>query len=183
MTQYDPKIHHRRSIRLMGYDYSQPGLYFITLCTHNRAYLFGEIKEGKMILNKYGVIAEKAWLKTESIRDNLKIDAFVIMPNHVHGIIQIVRTNSNSPQRNTPHQETPQPKTLFKSPSKTIGAIIRGYKATVTKQIHNSSGQYGTPVWQRNYYEHIIRNDNDYQHIYDYIIDNPAKWQDDKFNS
>src|SRR5437868_13402885 len=118
---YNPLIHHRRSIRLKGYDYSQAGAYFITLCTYNREHLFGEIVDGNIILSEYGQIAFNEWARTSQIRPNVLLDVFVIMPNHLHGIILIRKGECNSPLR---------------SPTNTIGAMVRGYKSAVTKQIN-----------------------------------------------
>jgi putative transposase len=214
MTRYDPKIHHRRSIRLKGYDYSQAGFYFITLVAHDRVHRFGEIKDEEMLLNKYGAIAGAEWEKTETIREDVKVDALVVMPNHVHGIIQIVkpagaviaddepskttshlvrargdlvsegapsvvRANCNSPQRRPQLLKNTQ----LQSPSQTIGAIIRGYKGAVTKRIHDMTKRYDESTWQRNYYEHIIRDESDYERIFEYILNNPAKWEHDKYYS
>lgn len=181
--KYDPQKHHRRSIRLKGYNYSQPGWYFVTICTKNREMLFGEIVDGKTILNEWGMISETEWLKTEEIRKNIKIDQYVIMPNHLHGIIKIVdeeediyvRANRNSPQRDTDQSNG------FQSPSKTIGAIIRGYKSTVTKKINIRRKTPGTPLWQRNYYERIIRDEPELNRIRKYILENPIIWEKDKY--
>ena len=173
----NPDIHHRKSIRLRGYDYSQAGLYFITVCTHSCLRLFGEIIDGEMVLNECGQIAVDEWIKTSVLRPNVKLDEFVIMPNHIHGIINI---------RNDTHgrgvlQYAPTKTPKFKSPSQTIGAIIRGYKSSVTKQINMLREMSGVPVWQRNYYEHIIRDEKSYHKISEYIINNPIHWQDDKY--
>ena len=192
--RYNPKIHHRRSIRLKGYDYSLPGLYFITLCTQNRLHLFGEIKNGEMILNEAGKIAKEEWEKTAEIRKNISLGAFIIMPNHFHAIISINYQIKNATE------ESPFAPTEFKSPSNTIGAIIRGYKAATTKKIKElfykgdiATGDSATgeslfapiplkgSIWQRNYYEHIIRNEKAYNNITQYIINNPKNWGKDKF--
>ena len=120
---YNPKKHNRRSTRLKGYDYSLPGLYFVTICTQNRVCLFGEVTDGNMILNRWGRIARDQWQKTETIRDNVALDAFVVMPNHVHGIIQ----NDMPLQNDTPlRNRNPEQQSEFRSPSRTLGAIIRG---------------------------------------------------------
>jgi putative transposase len=186
-------IHHRCAIRLKGYDYSQDGLYFVTICTQNRECIFGKIIDdcrgtNHCALNEYGRIAEKEWIKTPEIRSNIYLDVFVIMPNHIHGIIRInggpVGADCNTPLPYTP-LPTPQPPNMnqssFKSPSNNIGAIIRGYKSSVTKQINILRNQPGVPVWQRNYYEHIIRDEKSYHQISEYIKTNPLKWQDDKY--
>ena len=175
----NPAIHHRRSIRLKGYDYSQAGSYFITICTHNRLCLFGEIIDdgrGTKIcaLNEYGRIAEKEWIQTAKMRPNIHLDIFVIMPNHMHGIIEITDC------RGTMHR-APMVEQFGKPKSNTIPTIIRGYKSFVTKQINILRNQPGVPVWQRNYYEHIIRDEKSYYQISEYIQTNPLKWQDDKY--
>ncbi len=209
--KYNPHIHHRRSIRLKGYDYSQAGLYFITICCQNRACLFGEITVGancirpndkmancvrpndnrpKMILNKYGVIARNEWMKTPEIRNNVELGEFVIMPNHMHGIIRLLGRGElyspdNDGELNTLHSPDNVIETMgecnspLRGPSNNIGAIVRGYKSSVTKQLNLLN--IGCSVWQRNYHEHIIRDEQSYQRISDYIINNPAKWNDDKF--
>ena len=159
--------HNRRSIRLKGYDYSQAGVYFVTICTQNRQCLFGDIVDGAMVLNNVGRIVENEWVKTERFRQNIKCDRFVVMPNHFHGIVEITES------RRGVLQYTP---TTMQSPSQTIGAIVRGFKSAVTKQINMIRQTPGTKLWQRNYYEHIIRNKNDYNRIYEYIENNPLKW-------
>ena len=139
---YNPKKHNRRSTRLKGYDYSLPGLYFVTICTQNRVCLFGEVTDGNTILNRWGRIARDQWQKTETIRDNVALEAFVVMPNHVHGIIQIVGPdndvvgayrdtlllqNDMPLQNDTPlRNRNPEQQSEFRSPSRTLGAIIRG---------------------------------------------------------
>ena len=322
--QYNPKIHNRKSMRFNGYDYSQEGAYFITICCKDRACLFGEIKNREMILNANGIIAHNEWLQTTKIRSNVELDVFVIMPNHIHGIV-IINNHAIDDRRGVLHTpgllmndrgnkpdvlhapgllmndrgnkpdvlhtpgsgsgtsgsvlgtsgsvlgapgsalgasgsikgvcDTPLQKTVgrglgvcntslqkmdgrdmgvcntslqitvgrdmgvcntslqktvvrdmglcntplqkmdgrdlgvcntpLRSPSNTIGAIVRGYKSAVTKQINIlGSGNYNqsSTVWQRNYHDHIIRNEQSYQHISNYIINNPAKWDVDTFH-
>ena len=197
MTKYNPYIHDRRSLRLKKYDYSLEGLYFITICTQNRVLLFGNIENGEMKINEYGKIINEEWRNTIAIRNNIIIHEYVIMPNHFHAILEIVRTNphSNAPEGANAifHQNTPQ---QLKSPSQTIGSIVRGFKAATTRKIINNleadcirSHEYSfmenipnfDKIWQRNYYEHIIRDESSHQNISEYIINNPAKWVDDKF--
>ena len=203
--KYNPNIHHRRSIRLQGYDYSSEGLYFITICCHNKVCLFGHVMNGEMVLNEYGQVAFNEWMKTPEIRPNVELGEFIVMPNHIHGIIRITRRGeSHSPNiesnssdfggdsrgvLNTPDfgddnkmGESVSPQRYsprLRGPSQTIGAIVRGYKSAVTKQL-NALG-VGRKVWQRDYYEHIIRNEQSYYNISKYIINNPSKWSDDKF--
>ncbi|MDB4919329.1 transposase [Mucilaginibacter sp.] len=177
--KYNPLIHNRRSIRLKGYDYSQAGAYFITICTNQRQPLFGEIINGEMILSEIGQIAYNEWLKTPEIRPYVSLDVFVIMPNHMHGIILI----NDDPTTSKGVSHTLQGIDVFtsplRSPSHNIGAIVRGYKSAVTKQINLLD--YGDTVWHRNYHEHIIRNEPSYLRISDYIINNPSKWIEDTF--
>ena len=180
---FNSKIHHRRSVRLKNYDYSQNGMYFVTICTQDWKCLFGKVTEnskGEMIcvLNQAGKIAEKELRNTEKIRENVEMDCFIVMPNHVHAIIKI--GNSVGAYCNTPLQK--QTKTKFQSPSKNLGAIVRGYKSTVTKKINELQNTPGIPVWQRNYHEHIIRNEKSLGKIRDYIFHNAAKWEKDKFH-
>ena len=111
---YNPQNHHRRSIRLKGYDYSQEGLYFITICTQNRACLFGKIENGKMILNEYGQIACNEWIKTTEIRNNVELCEFVIMPNHIHGIIRLFGRG----ELHSPHNSAHSPNNSTNSPNK-----------------------------------------------------------------
>jgi len=178
---YNPAKHHRRSIRLKGYDYSQAGLYFITICTQNRACLFGRIENRVMILNEYGQIAYNEWMKTTEIRNNVELCDFVVMPNHIHGIIRLLgRGESHSPdnsnESHSPHNmgvcDTP-----LRSPSQTIGAIVRGYKSSVTKQLGLLG--FNEKIWQRNYHECIIRDERSFKNISEYIINNPANWNND----
>src|SRR5690606_23588314 len=124
MSLYDPNIHHRRSIRLKGYDYALEGLYFITLCVQNRAHLFGHIKNGNMVLSTYGQIAHEEWLNTGNIRDNVALHEFIVMPDHFHAIIEILFHKGKEGEIGK-----------FKSPSQTVGSIIRGYKVATIKKI------------------------------------------------
>ena len=169
---YNPAIHHRRSIRMKDYDYAQSGMYFVTICCQHWICRFGKIENGEMILNEWGQIAYNEWMKTPDIRSNIQLDAFAVMPNHIHGIIIITDVGGCRGVSHTPHDEMRQYNNLgvcdtpLRSPSNTVGASVRGYKSAVTKQI-------GYSVWQRNYYEHIIRNEKSHQHIANYIINNP----------
>ncbi len=180
MNKYNPEIHKRRSIRLKDFDYGQEGLYFITICCQNREHLFGEIVEGEMQLNDIGRVAEQCWNTIPKHFENVSLHSFVIMPNHVHGIIEII-TNVGakhfSPENNEHWAKDISP--LPKGTSKTIGSIVRGFKIGVTKWARQNTDIY--QVWQRNYHEHIIRNENSYYRISEYIESNPKKWEDDCF--
>jgi len=209
--KYNPAIHHRSSIRLKGYDYSRAGMYFVTICVKRRsekffAFTFGEIVDGEMVLNNAGKIVEKCWLEIVQHYPNAVLHEYVVMPNHVHGIIELINDGNdtqpsvvgakNFSPHETPNETSFSPnKTPVFSPndndtqtsvmraknfsplrgtSRTIGAIVRGFKIGVTKQL-------GYSVWQRNYWEHIIRNEQSYQRIANYIINNPQNWNNDEF--
>jgi REP element-mobilizing transposase RayT len=202
-NKYNPKIQHRRSIRLKGYDYSQAGLYFVTICVQHRECVFGEVAHDTMILNEYGKMAEKEWIKTAQIRTNVELGEFIIMPNHFHAIVAI--TDTVGALRATPLQQSATPLQQSATPlqqpatplqqsatsqqkneymasispkSGTLSAIIRAYKSALSKNIHKMLPNF---EWQRNYYENIIRNDKSLKIISEYIINNPANWNIDKF--
>ena len=182
MTRYNPNIHNRRSIRLKGYDYSQAGLYFITICCQNRAHLFGEVVNKKMILNDAGKIANQCWLDIPKHFPNVILHNHIIMPNHVHGIIEIAVGSVGVGAKN--FSPLPQPTASSNRPrgtSRTIGSMVRGFKIGVTKWMRQNTDVYN--VWQRNYWESIIWDEPTYIRISDYIRDNPAKWKEDKFFS
>ena len=159
------KIHTRKSIRLAGYNYAIEGFYFITICTHNMQSIFGHIEHGIVCLNQFGQIAYDAMLQTPQIRPNVVIDEFIVMPNHLHVIVRIKECVVNQ----TPNSLC---RTMFKSPSQTVGAIVRGYKGFVTKQIKELG--FEKRVWHRNYYEEIIKDQQDYYNIVGYIRNNPS---------
>jgi len=172
---FNPTIHHRHSIRLRGYDYSQAGLYFATVCVQNRECLFGKIIDGEMIFNEYGQFATQCLLEIPQHFPNAVLHEFIIMPNHIHCIIELTKNNGGTAPPVGAKNLSPLPsQRLTPGTSRTIGSIIRGFKIGVTKQI-------GYSIWQRNYYEHIIRNEQSYTRIADYIINNPANWEKDKF--
>lgn len=174
----------RQSIRFCGYDYSQEGLYFVTICVKDKACLFGNVVDDEMVLNDVGRIACEEWKNTEILRKNIRLAEFIIMPNHVHGIIEIMDVGANCicPQITMSECNSPlQTENKFWSPSQTLGAIVRGYKSAVTKQINKLYKAQNMVIWQRNYYEHIIRNDDSYQKITEYIYKNPENWQRDDY--
>ncbi len=183
--KYNPDKHHRRSIRLQGYDYSQPGIYFITLCTQNRECLFGEILNGEMRLNEFGKIAHQCWLEMPHHFPHVQLDEFVIMPDHIHGIIVLNNIvgvgvqNIESRQQQQNIESRPRQQNAYQHiiPG-SIGSIIRGFKIGVTKKFRQNTDIY--VVWQRNYYEHMIRNEIELNRIRQYIIDNSKKWKTDE---
>lgn len=175
--------HQRKSIRLKDYDYSNSGWYYVTICSYERQNIFGIDKEGKVILGEMGKIVEEEWLKKIELRNNVDLDSYVIMPNHLHGIIIIERRGElNSPQEGNERRMQYAPTdNKFKSPSQTLGAIIRGFKSSVTKRINENIQGLKENIWQRNYYDHIIRNENDLHRIRTYIHNNPLKWELDEY--
>lgn len=172
MTNDNSNRHHRRSIRLQKYDYSEIGAYFITICTYNRECLFGDIVNDAVILNELGVIAHDEWLRTVEMRKDIGLDEFVIMPNHLHGVITIKGHA----------QRAPTFEQFGKPTSSSVPTIIRGYKSAVTKQINEVYRAHEIKVWQRGYYEHVIRNEKSFCQIREYIVNNPMNWQQDEMN-
>ncbi|MCX7195249.1 MAG: hypothetical protein NTV37_05015 [Proteobacteria bacterium] len=153
-------------------------MYFITICTHDRLPLFGEVIDGKMMRNETGMMAEKCWCAIPDHFPWAMLDVFIVMPNHVHGIITIganvVGTNVGA-KNLLPLQLKSKHGT-----SRTIGSIIRGFKIGVTKWFRSNTDVHA--VWQRNYYEHIIRNDEAYLKIAEYIQTNPQRWEEDIYH-
>ena len=178
---YTPAIHHRRSIRLKGYDYSQAGMYFVTICVQKHTCLFGEIVDGEMFLNDYGKIVQTVWDKLPQHYDNIQLDKFVIMPNHIHGIIVITGDVAT-----VGAGLKPAPTVIAIPPTATptkhgLSEIIRALKTFSARKINELRNSQGEKLWQRNYWEHIIRNEQSYQRIANYIISNPKNWNHDKF--
>lgn len=174
MTLYKNK-YRIESSRLRGYDYSQPGSYFITICTRNRIPFFGEIDNDKMILSEIGRIVKEEWFATPKIRPNMNIemDAFVIMPNHIHGIIVIYPCRDVMHLISTDHIDSNK----FVPQSNNIPSIIRGIKSSVTIRARKINPDF---AWQPRFYDHIIRTDPELNQIRQYIMDNPQNWAKDK---
>jgi putative transposase len=188
-VKYDPAKHHRRSIRLKGYDYTTAGAYFITICTHHRECLFGEIVDGVMQLNRFGQIVRSYWVKLPQYHAHLQLDIFVVMPNHVHGILVLTASNVGA---GFGVKSTTLTDELLAKPAPTeeweptdrhgIPEIIRGFKTFSARRINQIRKIQGLPVWQRNYYEHIIRDEKSLQLIQQYIDNNPSSWQQDQLH-
>jgi len=243
MEKHNPTIHHRRSIRLKGYDYSQAGMYFVTICCQDKIYRFGKIENEEMILNDFGKIVCDEWIKLPERYSNVSLDVFQIMPNHIHGVIvldemravgaglapalndntvtlndntvtpdentdtlndsavvlndNVVALNNNAIAQNNGAEAfngnragaSPAPTAHTRNDGvnitkNTVGNIVGAYKSLVANQcleIFKSKNEYMGKLWQRNYWEHIIRNEQSYQRIANYIINNPANWNNDKF--
>jgi REP element-mobilizing transposase RayT len=160
--KYDPDLHHRCSIRLKGYDYAQAGAYFVTICAWQRECLFGEIPDGEMVENGLADIVRFTWFDLVNHLEHIALGEFVIMPNHIHGIIAIDRTQTADTVK--PHG---------------LSEMIRQLKTFSAKRINVARNSPGVPVWQRNYYEHVIRDEADYNRIAEYIETNPHRWAED----
>jgi putative transposase len=194
MPKFDPQKHHRRSIHLKGFDYSSAGAYYVTIVAWRRECLFGEVVNGEMVLNKIGKIIEWEWLELPKRLSYVTLGAHMVMPNHFHGILFIreyvgatrqgqpkskleepLQTNTNDGIDGSPlRPQGPKPASL--------GAIISQFKSRATNHIWKFSEFKRTPIWQRNYYEHIIRNETDLQNKTDYINANPLLWDEDDEN-
>lgn len=186
------RTHRRRSIRLPGYDYTQPGAYVVTICTHERVHLFGKVVDGEMRLNTYGEIVREEWFRTAEVRPNVELldDEFVIMPNHTHGITWIVDVGTTHwpvvggqivgvQRRCAPTSTAPTKPNVAPG---SLGAIIRSFKSTVTRRVNTLRTTPGAPVWQRNYWEHVIRDERALDCIRRYIAHNPLRWHLDRYN-
>lgn len=173
---YNPRKHHRRSVRLRGYDYSQEGTYFVTICTHQRQALFGDITaNADMITNPLGDIAREEWENTTTHRPYVEVDSYVIMPNHTHAIIVIDKEGMAR------HAPTQTPK--FSHPLKgALGTIVGAYKATVTKHIHRLHNTPEEIIWQRGFHDAIIRDEKMLDALRHYVENNPALWAEDRHN-
>jgi len=174
-----PGARNRRSVRLKEYGYVQAGAYFVTICTCNRDCLLGEVVDGEMRLNEYGEIVRDEWIKTSSVRANVLLDVFVIMPNHIHGII-ILTDDVETTRRSMENVGAPW-WVARPMQSGSIGAIIGQFKPVATKRINVRRGTPGLPVWQRNYYERVLR-EGELDRIREYIQNNPSQWEMDAEN-
>ena len=185
--KYDPEKHHRRSIRLKGYDYSQSGGYFVTIVTQNRECLFGNVINRKMVLNTFGRIIEYHWQRLPQHFKHIKLDVFQIMPNHLHGIIFIVdivvgAKHSNGDISNIQKKSFENALPLHGTKPGSLAAIMQNYQSVTTRKINHIRKISGQKLWQRNYWEHIIRNEIELNRIREYIVNNPLKWKLDNEN-
>lgn len=191
---YDPPRYRRRSIRLQGYDYSQEGVYFVTICTQKGGWLFGTIVDGNMRLNNGGTIAQACWVKVPAHFSHIALDVFVVMPNHVHGILSIadradrnVGAGSLRPcaldgASSGVQIETKGAETAPLQRKPTLGQTVAYFTYESAKRINAARGTPGAPVWQRNYYEHVVRNAETLTHIREYMLNNPLHWALDQEN-
>ena len=188
--KYDPKKHHRRSIRLKGYDYSRPGWYFITINCKNRARLFGKVLDGEMILNDAGRMVESQWLALKDRFTNIELREFQVMPDHFHSILEITAVETIieitvAPDNKEKKGATTRVATTAAAPLPkkiTVGVIIGAFKSIVTVDYIHGVEQFGWPrfkgkLLQRNYHERILRGGKSRQRVAKYIIDNPKNWR------
>ncbi|MEW6028356.1 MAG: transposase [Chloroflexota bacterium] len=183
--KFDPQKHHRRSIRLKGYDYSQSGAYFVTIVVWQRECLFGEIVDGEMRLNEFGKIVQRAWFDLPKHYPHVELGAFCIMPNHVHAVIIIVEPTVGAGLRPAPTRPAPtRPAPTRPAPTgrHPLSEIVRAFKSFSARRINELRKTQGIPVWQRNYYERIIRNDEEHSRIHLYIKANIDNWSMDDEN-
>lgn len=174
----------RRSIRLKGYDYAQAGSYYITICVQDRLCLFGEVRNGEMMLNDAGKTIETVWFELKSRFPHIYLHEHITMPNHFHGILEIIPSGNGQPQGITPTMQNVRVPLVGTQNNKTVGDIMDAFKSITTvayiRGVKNKGWQpFNRKLWQRNYYEHIIRNVNDYDRIANYIKDNPLNWEQD----
>ena len=169
------KIDHlqRRSIRLKGYDYSNPGAYFVTVCEKKRSCIFGEVIDGEMRLSEYGRVVREYWEWLGQRYPYVNLNQWIVMPNHIHGIIVILSNKDVTCRGGSRTALTTR---------KPLGRLIGAFKTISTKHINQLRGTSGESLWQRNYYEHIIRNMDELDRIRHYIVDNPRKWEWDKYH-
>ena len=187
-TNSTPPTKRRRTIRVQGYDYTQAGAYFITICTRDRECLLGKVVNGKVQLNDTGRLVESVWLQTATVRPDIELDAYVVMPNHFHAIFFIHETpgvagatHRVAPTKNYPAAVGKTHRPIGPKP-RSVGVIIAQFKSLVTKRINLTQQNLEGSVWQRNYYEHVIRDEESLNRICEYIFTNALRWDLDREN-
>ncbi len=177
----------RRSLRLPGYDYTDPGAYFVTICTHLRIPLFGGVEGGKVVRSPAGRIAASCWMAIPHEFEGVDLDAWMLMPNHLHGILWIDDSRGEASQSPTPDNDGPPSRDAsplrLTRPRGTVpgslGAIVQNFKSVSARRINIARGTPGATVWQRNYHERVVRDERALDTIREYIVGNPAGWDDD----
>jgi REP element-mobilizing transposase RayT len=194
---YNPDSHHRRSIRLPGYDYTQAGAYFVTICVQERRCLFGEIADGRMAANPAGKMVEQTWCELAHKYPSVLLDAFVLMPNHVHFVVVLTAPQISANDVRAGMEARPQSGQTWR-PGQPRGAaptsdrpalpdVVHWFKSLTTARYrHGVADCHWMPfpgrLWQRNYYEHIVRDETDMQRIQEYIATNPMRWEQDQLH-
>lgn len=184
-SKYNPKIHNRKRLRMKGHDYSWQGLYFVTICCQDKIHRFGEVVNGEMILNEYGRIAHDEWEKLVDRFPNMQMDEFQIMPNHVHGIVVLKDMNEISDNAGAGLAPAPNDEEIGASARDacSLSDIIGAYKSLVANrclEIYKEKNEIMGKLWQRSYHDVIIRDEQGYHNISNYIIKNPENWERDK---
>ncbi len=189
----NPKKFRRRSFRLRDYDYGQPGFYYITICTKDRKAMLGNVVNGEMYLNNAGSVAQSVWLSLPQRFSHVKLDQYIVMPNHLHGIIELVESETNriipTQPIATPFNHPAFASAQFIAPTTTkvdsmdrtapLGEIVRAFKAATIRLIRTMIRP--DFAWQADYYDHIVRNDKDLDRIRTYILNNPTRWEEGRF--
>lgn len=197
--KYDPDKHHRKSIRLKGFDYSSAGVYFVTICAKDRKCIFGKVQNGRMILNDLGEMVQYQWKEIPIHFQNVELDEFVVMPNHFHGILWLLDGSGNmtnpvgakhswqptaSKQINIARNASPlhPPNRPKGTKPGSLSAIIQNFTSITSRKINRIRKTPGEKMWQRNFYDRIVRNEKELYNLRNYIIDNPLKWENDEEN-
>jgi len=179
---YNSGMKPHKSIRLKGYDYSRAGAYFVTICTHNKECLFGDVVNGNLALNDFGRMVDSEWLKTTEIRKNVILDKYIVMPNHFHGMVLITENDSGKAHLATTKCNVSIKMEFGKPKPGSLPVIVGSFKSAVAKQINLMRNTPGKEVWQRIIMKHIVRNPDELDRIREYIVTNPLRWQMDKEN-
>ena len=188
MTKNDLRTYHRRSIRLKGYDYAADGCYFVTICVRGGGCVLGKVVDGEVVLSEYGRVAEESWLWLEEQYRFVTLDAYVIMPNHMHGIVvygDLDGADGGGGADDGDYASNwggSRAAATEGNRRKTLGRLVGAYKTVTTKQINVFREAQGAPFWQRNFWEHIVRNERALLAIRDYIRTNPARWEADQLH-
>ena len=193
MMKQRRKLHDRRSVRLKGYDYSQAGAYFVTICTKDRECLFGDVSDGEMVLNELGHIVRHCLDEIPTHFTHVELDQCVVMPNHVHAIVIVTEHTHDHcrdtacrvptpPPRGSTHHGTRTTEQFSQPVRGSIATIVRSFKSAVTRRVNAIHGTPGDGLWQRRYYEHVIRDEAELRRIRDYVDTNPREWEFDQEN-
>ena len=167
--RYNRFVHNRRSVRLKGYDYTKPGAYFVTVVTRDRKSWFGDVLDGEMQLNDMGQLVTNAWESIATQYSYVKPDAYILMPNHLHGIIVTTEQDTDHTKKSGP-------------PRKPLGRLIGAFKTMSTNRVNLNQSTPGWTLWQRGFYDHVIRNDRERDRVREYIVHNPKTWESDLEN-
>jgi REP element-mobilizing transposase RayT len=185
----EPEQQHRKSIRMKGYDHSLPGAYFVTILSKRRASIFGNVVKGDVILSSIGLVVQDCWNNIPINSSIITLDDFVLMPNHLHGILIILKSDSKGEAFSkigstieTSLLENASPLRPRGTQSGSLGSIIQNFKSVSTRLVNRRFFEPGNKIWQRNYYERIIRNDRELNAVRQYIRNNPVFWDEDDEN-